>query len=464
MINNLLIKNSVIMKKIILLMTACVAVGTAFVACSSDDDLVQQASVVPEKTVVGTPLTVKAFSGGDDTRAIRYGEDGKEVTLDANGQQIVGSNYISEIKLWGSQLGLATPNNWLESVVFSRTGADSDTWSPARAADGTGISVSDPLTWPITDVTEPTTFYGITDGNIANADGNALNNVTEHFADGYIIYSPGTKEIDHYADGLLKDAGAVAEGAACGWVYAADPGAVELDNFDVIDNDKLGDLMVATIERTQTSDGAIPMPFEHAMCGLYVSAKFQPQNQDWVRNDYQGKFTFLGLRIHGLKTAGNYHFDTGWTDLSGGTSTYYYGFGTYDCQAGTGGKTLVAQATGEALHVEPLVPSGTWMLIPQTITGWDKKYNSAELPADNAGAYIEILYTNGDTNAENYYSAIGIYPLPDMTFVAGHNYHLIINVENIRTTLTCDTQNTNQHPAGECDYIFAPTQTTGSGD
>ena len=434
------------MKKL-LVMSALAVVSTAFVACSSNDDLVQQAPEVPEETVVGTPFTVKAFSDENDTRAVRYGANGKEINS--------GAGWISEIKIWGSQL--ETSNNWLNSVVFSRADKESTTWSPVRNNDATATNS---ITWPTENTGKATTFYGITDGNIANTSGNALNGVTENFANGKFVYNPATTVVNHYADGLKFDQDA-GDGYAFGWVNAADPGAVELPDFTVVDNAKINDIMVATVEKTQTADGSIPMAFEHALCGLYVSAKFCPVNQDWVsKTNYQGKFTFLGLRLHGLATGGTYTFGSGWSNLTGTTGMYYYGLGVYE---DGGGVTLQAEATTSNPHIEPLVPSGTWLLIPQQVTGWDKMYNNKNLPADDAGAYIEILYTNGDQDPDSQYSAIAVYPLPSMTFEAGHNYHLIIDVEKIRTTLTDNMQNEAIHPAGECDFIFAPVESGGAG-
>ena len=433
------------MKKL-LVMSALAAVSTAFGACSSEDDLAQQAPVVPEEELMGTPFTVTAFSGENDTRAVRYGADGKEVNS--------GTGWISEIKIWGSQL--ETSNNWLDAVVFSRSDASSTTWAPARNKNGVAINT---INWPTENTDKATTFYGITDGNIASASNNPLSGVTENFANGKIVYNPATIEIDHYADGLKFDQDGHDEGYAFGWVEAADPSAAELANFIVVDNAKINDLMVATTEKTQTANGSIPMAFEHALCGLYISAKFCPENQGWVsKTDYQNRFTFLGLRLHGIATGGTYIFGSGRIYLTGSTGMYYYGLGVYE---DGGGKTLYAEATTSTPHIEPLVPSGTWLLVPQQVTGWDKMWNNANLPAEGTGAYIEILYTNGDQDADTQYSAIAVYPLPSMTFVAGHNYHLIIDVEKIRTTLTNNTQSTTIHPAGECDFIFSPVESAG---
>lgn len=442
-------------KKMILFAALVAASGTAFVSCSSnDEDVLAQEPVAPvveeilvpdTNSVQGTPFTVKAFSGIDDTRAVRYGADGKEVNS--------GTGWISEIKLWGQQAEASSP--WLNSVVFSRTSAESDSWSPARQNNGNPLAS---ITWPTTNAAKATTFYGITDGKIASGDGNHIDGVTENFGEGKFVYNPATAVISHYADGLKYNATEAAEGYAFGWVHAADPQSVEIEDFSVVDNSKIGDLMVATVEKTQTADGSIPMAFEHALCGLYVSAKFCPVDQKWVTaDDLNNKFTFLGLRLHGIATGGTYTYGSGWSNLTGTTGMYYYGFGVYE---DGGGKSVQAEITTATPHKEPLVPSGTWLLVPQEVTGWDCSYNNANLPS--SGAYIEILYTHGGCDPITKYQGIALYPLPSMTFEAGHNYHLIIDVEKVRVSnLDSYKDSGASGKDGKCDYVFRPTESGG---
>ena len=432
------------MKKL-LVMSALAVVSTAFVACSNENDLVQQKPDVPEEELMGTPFTVTAFSGENDTRAVRYGADGKEVNS--------GTGWISEIKIWGSQL--ETSNNWLDAVVFSRSDASSTTWAPARNKNGVAVNT---INWPTENTDKATTFYGITDGNITNASNNPLNGVTENFANGKIVYNPATIEIDHYADGYENQD----DGFAYGWVQAADPGS-EISNFTVVDNTKINDLMVATLERVKTSDGSVPMAFEHALCGLYVTAKFCPVNQGWVNNTVErlSKFTILGIRLHGIATGGTYTFGSGWSDYTGTTGMYYHGLGIVE---NGGGVTVNAEATTATPHQETIVPSGTWLIVPQSVTGWNCSYNSSNLPADDSGAYLEILYTNANMLPEEYAAGIALYPLPTMTFEAGHNYRLVIDVEKVRTPMLDGAKDDGDDGSdGKCDFIFKPVKSGGAG-
>ena len=437
------------MKKKFLFLSALVAATTAFIGCSSDENLAEVPEVIeePSEEVIpqGTPFSVKAF-GTDDTRAIRYGEGGKEMND--------GSGWISELKIWGSQKEIN--NNWLQSMVFKRTNADSKEWTPARKNDG---STAASTGWPTTNTDKVTTFYAITDGNIANASGNKVNGVTENFLDGKIVYNPETAEIDARADGFESDLDNYIAG---GWVQASSPADTEIDNFDAVDNSKIGDLMVATKVSVETADGSIPMSFDHALCGLYVCAKFCPVNQNWVTaTGYANKFTIMGVRLHGLYTGGTYTFGSGWGSYTGQSGLYYYGLGRYD---GGNCVTLEAEATTADPTVKTVVPSGTWLLVPQNVTGWDCSYNSGALPADGSGAYLEILYTNGDQSPDDSYAAIAVYPLPTMTFVAGHNYRLVIDVEKIRTTLADVKKDDGDSGSdGKCDYIFTPVKGGGQG-
>ena len=431
------------MKKI-LVMSALVALSTAFVACSNENDLVQQKPEVPEDVLTGTPFTVTAFSDENDTRAVRYGADGKEVNS--------GTGWISEIKIWGSQLEVS--NNWLDAVVFSRDDNESTTWAPARNKNGAAITS---INWPTSNKNKATTFYGITDGNITSASNNPLSGVNEDFANGKFVYNPVTTVIDHYADGYENQN----DGYAYGWVEAADPTGAELSDFTVVDNAEINDIMVATVEKTETANGSIPMAFEHALCGLYVTAKFCPVNQGWVTTDNLNmrKITILGIRLHGVATGGTYTFGTGWSDYTGTTGMYYHGLGIVE---NGGGVTVNAEATTTTPNQETIVPSGTWLVVPQDVIGWDCSYNNKNLPA--SGAYLEILYTHADMLPEEFAAAIALYPLPTMTFEAGHNYRLVIDVEKVRTPLLDIAKDDGDDGTdGKCDFIFKPVKSGGAG-
>lgn len=433
----------------VFMFAALVAASTAFVGCSSDEDLTQAPEIIEEVAPQGTPFTVKAFGAGD-TRAVRYGEGGKEVKG--------GSGWIKELKIWGSQKDVG--NNWLQSVVFSRTSADSDEWTPAR--NNSGNLVASTVNWPTTNTDKATTFYGITDGNIQTGEGNELFGVSPDFANGKITYSPETKTIPYQSDGILWNE------YNDGWVQASDPAGSSLSDFAVVDNDKIGDLMVATAEKVQTADGSIPLPFSHTLCGLYISAKFCPVNQEWVTAAAHVKDIIIyGIRIHGLYTDGTYTFGSGWGSLKGQNGLYYYGFGHDsgdDNEFGLHGVTITAEATTTTPKIYPLVPSGTWLVVPQTVKGWDCEYHNdapGGLPLVSHGAYVEILYAHGGTTEEEGCD-IGLYPLPDMTFEAGHNYRLVIDVEKIRSPRIDNVKDDGDSGLdGKCDYIYKPQKSGG---
>ena len=161
------------MKKFIMLSALVAATSTAFVACSSDDDLAQQPkapeTIVDNGSSEGTPFSVMPTSG--TTRAVRYGSSAWDGTSDT---------YVNCFKLYGKQ-GTADP--WVKNVVFTRS-SKSANWIPARDDDGTVSSltwpVDDPATTEVVESATATNFYAITDNAIKDqANSNALDYVSE---------------------------------------------------------------------------------------------------------------------------------------------------------------------------------------------------------------------------------------------------------------------------------------------
>ena len=140
---------------------------------------------------------------------------------------------------------------------------------------------------------------------------------------------------------------------------------------------------------------------------------------------------------------------------------YYYGLGIYE---NGGGKVVTAEVTTSTPHQEIIVPSGTWLIVPQDVTGWNCSFNNLNLPADGSGAYLEILYTDANVLSSEWAAAIALYPLPTMTFEAGHNYRLVIDVEKLRTPLLDGAKDDGDDGAdGNCDYIYKPVKSGGAG-
>ena len=244
------------MKKMVL-MAAFVAVGTAFVACSSDDDLVQQAPVVPEENVdtpKGTPFSVQPIS--DATRCVRYNANAWD------GTSAFGKPWVREFKLYGKQ----GENLWMKNVIFQRDGFTSTTWAPVRDATG-AISVvnwpaDDPETTEVVESAAPTSFYAITDNAINASASDKIANVDNWMTTlGSFEYTmpTTTKANMEWID----------ETAGMNCVYKTESTAY-------MDSTKVTDLMVASAETNEagTTGGVLDLAFTHALAGLTVKARF----------------------------------------------------------------------------------------------------------------------------------------------------------------------------------------------
>ena len=103
------------MKKFIVLTAILAAASTAFVACSSDDDLAQQPKA-PE-TIVDSPKgTPFSLSVSADTRSTLYNANAWDKTD--------GVPWVKEIKIYGNQADIS--NIWMNSVVFKRDSYNAD--------------------------------------------------------------------------------------------------------------------------------------------------------------------------------------------------------------------------------------------------------------------------------------------------------------------------------------------------
>jgi len=150
------------MKKI-LVMSAFMAFSAAFVACSSNDDLVQQKPDVPEETIEGTPLTIKVT---DATR----GTDWTATSLP--------SFTLYSTEHGGTTRWLGTYENGSSSGVVFGNG----TTSTPNVYTG-DFATADPILWPAATTPAKTyDFYAISDATFAKEDdGQAGEQDAEHF-------------------------------------------------------------------------------------------------------------------------------------------------------------------------------------------------------------------------------------------------------------------------------------------
>ena len=410
------------MKKVILLMAACVAVGTAFVACSSDDDLVQQAPVVPEENVEkGTPFSVMPYSGA--TRATLFNSNAWDGTNDT---------YVSCFKLYGKQADLTA---WMKNVVFTRS-AKAAAWVAARDDDGAVAS----LTWPKDDTETPlvkesevaTNFYAITDNAISTTD-NSLTGVNPWMSpEGSFTY---TLQTTH---------------ASIPWEDTGNPGDLISTDVTFVDPAEMRDLMYATTSKmeSETTDGALPLQFHHALAGLTIQAKFL-SNSDYGNSGYA---VVKAVAICGLKTAGTFTMtpSTGlgaWSDQAT-KYNYYYELPTpiqIDAEDDLDA-SVVASPT-----IKNLVPAGEWLMIPQTTTPWNFSYNNGNLPNANTYTYIVVKLADKQELTKDFFLC---FPL-NTTFNAGKNRVITIDIAQGRF---CPFNFTDEN---YCDVFYEPSSVFG---
>ncbi len=442
------------MKKFIMLSAVLAAVSTAFVACSSDDDLAQ-APAVPEESVVdtpqGTPFSVNPSSGA--TRAIRYGSSAWNGNSDT---------YVNCFKLYGNQTDLS--NVWVKNVVFTRSAKDA-AWVADRDDDGSVAS----LNWPkdkeatpaIVESDKSTDFYAITDNAIkGQGDDNELTGVTSWLT---LSQTTGESPVNigtfHYSLQTKEQ--------AIPWIDTSYPGL--LTNFDDTDgtpdpeieivdpaDDKLLDLMYATTSKkeSETTNGQLPLQFHHALSGLSVQAKFLSKADLGAG----GWAIVKAVTICGLKTAGDFTMTpsagTGAWSSQATLVNYHYELPTakkLDAEDDQDDDVVANPTTKE------LVPVGEWLVIPQTTTPWNLSYNNALLPNAANGAYI-ILRVEEYKN-EGLESFL-IFPL-NTKLNAGKNRVITVDIAQGREYYASTNENASHNPK-ICDLHFQPSQASGS--
>ena len=406
-------------------MAAFVAACAAFVACSSDDDLVQQAPEVPE--VKGTPFSI---SVGADTRATLYNADAWGAT---------GVNTkVTMLKLYGKQTDQTTP--WLNNVVFTRASTSTD-WSANRDAEHDALGDEEKPTWPKSgnsiDSSVDTKFYAITDNAIGDGKASVISGVDDWMNPvGSFTYGLTSKTEDISWYNIID--------------YEFQP-----TTTTYVDPDKLKDLMVSTTTTNESgaSNGKVELGFKHALSNLVIKAKFL---SDGESNNHITA-TIKSIMVCGLNTEGTCTIGLTPTWSALGTPMPYY-------------KVLATPVTVTAIpensdaqtienNTKDIVHSGEWLVIPQKTTPWDL------LPCETAypsTAYISIeIHDSADTTDDNS-SVLLTFPL-NTTFNPGKNRIITIDIAQgrvIEEDFYTDPKNPNSD--GKADLYYGPTTVVGA--
>jgi hypothetical protein len=496
------------MKKFIMLSALVAATSTAFVACSSDDDLAQQPKA-PETTFDSSKGTPFSLSVSGETRATLYNADAWD------GTDVGDGKWVSEIKLYGKQQNQTIP--WMNSAVFTRNAYDSDDWAITRDASSTSPTTP---RWPKTgenpeqgqpaiDSSSPTDFYAITDNAIGSETTAAISNVGAWMSKINDDTNPAASFT--YTMGTLK-ADLPHIDAVSGTGYLQDPATDESEYVPYVDASKLKDLMVAKATTTEPANGNLTLSnFTHVLAGLNIKLIFR---NDGVISNAQGNHQAVihYIKIMGLNTSGTYDFnaagtdaDPYWKGLSGADeSCYYKEFNSYqlvdsnedeydeapntedvtdfpDVATLTRGdvytvykkeigtdvyyKKVVSPMTIPAV-AESTTPSAAdndfwlvnktdpWMVIPQKTTDnvWDGKKCASSQYIAAGKVYIVLGITD-----DQYTTDVEVFLPLDTEFLAGANKTLRLDLGKFRD-LYADAK-----PAdGNADYYFLPSDTNGS--
>lgn len=393
------------MKKLLVL-SALAAVSTAFVACSSDDDLVQQAPEVPQTK--GTPFSV-SIQNGTETRATLYNADAWNKTN--------STTWVNAFKLYGKQ---GSNDPWMNNVVFARAAYDAD-WVADRSAAEATVNPAD-LTWPVADKTTPTSFYAITDGAVGTGTSATIAGVSEWMTTpGSFVYEfpTTTSDILWYKDNAYDFENNV------------------YNSYTYVTNANLTDLMVASSETVETTDGVLSLGFTHALAGLTIKAMFVSN----AENQNSASATVKSVMVCGLDGAGTYTFGASTPWASNTKVNYYYELPTP--------LELPAEAETGTHTPQVIVPAGTWLAIPQTVTAWDEKLPGTDTyPTEGAYIAVRIHDSVGDLDY------ILCFPLAT-TLNAAKNRVITINIADGRDVFGGEDTNEGNNFAG---HFYTPAQ------
>ena len=244
------------MKKFIVLSALVAVASTAFVACSSDDDLAQQPKA-PETTVEeGTPLVIKVV---DATRGTDW----------TNG---AGANPLDKFTLfatsnggttrWANALGDRDDENVSNGTVFNNDGS-------GNFASASSINWQDG-TWD---------FYAISDATFPDE----------------AVPSPGTgvRSAEHL------------DASPRTFTYTVPTAYADQT-----------DLLVGAAIGKQQSNGDVSIPFYHALARIEKFMVYfkQLKANDKIESNNKRCFLIKSITLKGVKKTGTFTFPTSWSD------------------------------------------------------------------------------------------------------------------------------------------------------
>ena len=358
------------MKKIIMLSAVMAAVSTAFVACSSDDDLVSQTKG-SEITDTKCPFNfVVSMNNGTYTR----GEQGAEI-VEANDMiEVTRATALTENPF-------ETINNGFNLYGFNGTGMMWDT----KAYTLTSGGWSGGGQWPGND--GACYFYALSNAGASFPDNPTSTNLKNHPSIPTVLNSNGYDEVSFVYELPLVE----------GKTY--------------FDGTKQEDLLVAE-NMNGISSGDVALEFSHALANLEVKIAlpgdgFDASNEQYSESfDERVNFSYFmyvkSITIHNLPVSGTYTFGNGWTESSSkgnieisyptGRIIYSKSFGAVATAKGADLSAFAADASVQRAferkwcYEDVFSGDASMMLIPHTTTEWD--VTGSLSPASDT--YIEI--------------------------------------------------------------------------
>lgn len=418
------------MKKILFLATCAVAL-TAFTGCTNDEDLSRVDPAVPAK---GTPMTVTVTDGSGD------------VTRYTN----TTTSNIAYFQMWAYNTTNTTePANLSDALLMNNLGF-SQTGSNGKFTNGDAH-------WPATN-TNPCFFYAVSEN---------VNNGTDKFSVG-----SGNFEASGYGTNFaptLKYSLPTTTGTVALPTGNASIAATETTVVDLSEETGVKDFLVCTNKGdngngiTEATNGSnLSMAFDHALADLEIAARLT--SYEWVGGTVaegghretcdvgdDAKIHINYIAIHGLFATGKYNFNTKeWTDL-GGTSltrTVYLYHPTTPITVNAQDAIVytnpenVETGTGAAnIKRTTIVPAGKLLIIPQTVTPWNKVLDIEGNEAEET-AYIELNCSFEDFSGveglddlvddeEGSYTFYFPLEITNDTFVGGRKHKLLLNLNRI---------------------------------
>ena len=413
------------MKKKFLFLSALAAASTAFIGCSSDENLAEVPEVIeepaPEPEPQGTPITVMLNNGG--TRA-----DLTTTVAD-----------LQSFKLWG----IHNNARQINGAVF--TGNNTDGWTATGA------------NWPTTNKFIATSFYGYADySDLSSADPTGLTDVNIDQNGQSFHYSLGDGEsstvyYSQYTQAIIDE---YDPDGSNGLVALREDLKSTEEVYNVQDVTSMPtDLLVTAdgLEETEEGNsGKLDVTLQHALSNLIIKAKFttSTSGETWAPG---WTYYIEWIRIHGLYTSGTYTFGSGWsvdTDTDG--QVVYQKFFGEGVEGGAMPVTIQdhTKIASDGVAYTTLIPAGEFMVIPQDYSAraWEPDGSTAP-----SGCYIEfygfIQYSDGSTTSfvdENHFLPLKI---TNNVFVKGRRHTAVVDL----------TEAT--HPNG--GYLATPAQVGG---